>query len=122
MKRINPTPAQKKRLLKTNAFRCCVCKRMNIGFNFHHIDGNPRNTVDANLALLCVEDHDQHHRPSQYAARHNHLNLTGEELIAFKTSWEAFVAEAQRPSPQVVATLSCYGTEELIHSLQLVMQ
>lgn len=122
MKRINPTPVQKERLLKANAFRCCVCKRTNIGFNFHHIDGNPRNTVDTNLAVLCVEDHDQHHRPLKYAAEPNHLNLNSEELIGFKTSWEAFVAEAQRPSPRVLATLSCYGTEDLIHSLQLVMQ
>jgi hypothetical protein len=122
MKRIKPAPAQKKRLLKANAFRCCVCKRMHIGFNCHHIDGNPQNTVDENLALLCVEDHDQHHRPSTYANKPNHLDLTCEEIITYKRSWEAFVAEAQRPSPKVLATLSCYGTEELIHSLQLVMQ
>jgi hypothetical protein len=122
MKRINPTPTQKERLLRANAFRCCVCKRANIGFNFHHMDGNPRNTVDQNLAVLCVEDHDQHHRPSEYTASANHLNLSGGELLAFKTSWESFVADAQSSSPRVIATLSCYGTEDLIHSLQLVMQ
>src|SRR6202040_1526585 len=43
-------------------------------------------------------------------------------IARLKTSWEAFVAEARMPTPKVLATLSCYGTKELIHSLQLVMQ
>jgi hypothetical protein len=37
-------------------------------------------------------------------------------------SWEAFIIEARKPNPKVVATLAAYGTLELIHSLQLVMQ
>lgn len=42
--------------------------------------------------------------------------------ICSHNSWKAFVVEANQPDPKVLATLSCYGTEELIHSLQLVMQ
>ena len=122
MARINPTLPQKQRLLEANAFRCCVCKRSSIGFNFHHIDGNSSNTVDQNLAVLCVEDHDMHHRPNEYDEQCNHLELDKEEILRLKTSWEAFVLEAKTNTPDVMATLSCYGTEELIHSLQLVMQ
>jgi hypothetical protein len=122
MARISPTSSQKERLLSANAFRCCVCKRSGIGFNFHHIDGDSSNTIDSNLAVLCVEDHDQHHRPSEYTARSKHLELKTAELLRLKDSWEAFVTEAKKPNPAVLATLSCYGTEELIHSMQLVMQ
>ena len=122
MSRINPTPSQKQRLLEANASRCCVCKRSNIGFNFHHIDADSSNTVDKNLAVLCVEDHDVHHRPGEYEARTKHLELDAKEILRFKNSWEAFVTEARKPNPKVIATLSCYGTEELIHSLQLVLQ
>lgn len=44
------------------------------------------------------------------------------EIQQRKTSWEAFVAEARKPDPKVLAALSAYGTKDLIHSLQLVMQ
>ena len=120
MTRVRPSDDQRDWLLEANAFRCCVCKRRSVGFHLHHIDGNNANTVDANLAVLCVEDHDRHHRPGKYAPRH--IELGASEILLFKTDWESFVAEAQRPEPKVVATLSCYGTPELIHSLQLVLQ
>jgi len=122
MARVNPTASQKDRLLKANAFRCCVCKRRSIGFHFHHIDENSSNTIDENLAVLCVEDHDRHHRMREYESRARHLELDAREILRRKNSWEAFVIEANRPEPTVIATLSAYGTEELIHSLQLVMQ
>ena len=122
MSRVDPTPTQKNRLLEANGHRCCVCKRSCIGFNFHHIDGDSSNTVDQNLAVLCVEDHDRNHRPVEYEGRTNHLELDAREILRLKKSWEAFVVEATKPAPKVAATLSCYGTDELIHSLQLVMQ
>ena len=121
-KRVKPTTPQRDRLLEANAYRCCVCKRKDVGFNLHHIDGNNSNSIDANLAVLCVEDHDHHHRPANYACKSNHTELGAAEILKFKTSWEQFVLEARRPAPKVIATLSAYGTLELIHSLQLVLQ
>jgi hypothetical protein len=120
--RIKPTRPQRNRLLDANAYRCCVCKRRSIGFHFHHIDGDNANTVDANLAVVCVEDHDRHHRPDAYVAKPNHTELSAIEILKYKTSWERFVAEARQPQPQVLATLSAYGTFEQIHSLQLILQ
>lgn len=97
-----------------------MCKRYGVGLHLHHIDGNSSNTVDENLAVLCVEDHDRHHRPGAYHV--NHLDLGPEKIREHKRYWEAFVAETRKPSPAVVATLSAYGSYEQIHSLQLVMQ
>lgn len=122
MPRKNPTSAQKQRLLEANAFRCCVCKRKNVGLHFHHIDNDSSNTVDENLAVLCVEDHDVHHRPKEYRNRFNHIELGAQKLLQYKKSWESFVSEAIKENPHVLATLSSFGTEELIHSLQLVLQ
>lgn len=122
MTRVRPTKTQYERLLGANAHRCCVCKRRGVGFNLHHIDGNNANTVDPNLAVLCVEDHDRHHRPGKYAPKTKHTELSASELLGFKTDWENFIADARCLQPKVVATLSAYGTIELIHSLQLVMQ
>lgn len=122
MARVRPTAAQYRRLLEANAHRCCVCKRRGVGFHLHHIDGKSANTVDANLAVVCVEDHDRHHRPGEYAPVPNHTELSATELLGFKSNWESFVAEAGRPEPKVLATLSTYGTKESIHAFQLVMQ
>ena len=122
MARVNPKSSQRERLLKANANRCCVCKRQGIGLHFHHIDQDSSNTVDENLAVLCVEDHDRHHRPDAYQAAVNHLELCPEEIRKHKQSWEAFVIEARKPSPNVIATLAAHGTYEEIHSVQLVMQ
>ncbi len=108
--------------MKANAHRCCVCKRQGVGLHFHHIDENSSNTVDENLAVLCVEDHDRHHRPGTYGFQVSHLELGPEQIRQHKQSWEAFVIEAQQSNPRVVATLAAYGTVELIHSLQLIMQ
>ena len=122
MTRVPPLPSQVDRLLEANADHCCVCKRTNVGFHLHHIDKDHSNTIDSNLAVLCVEDHDRHHRPAKYEQKVNHTELGAAEILRMKKSWEAFVAEARRPAPKVLATLSTFGSEELVHSLQLVMQ
>jgi len=122
MTRVDPTESQRTRLLEANAYRCCVCKRPNLGLHLHHIDGYSSNTVDDNLAVLCVEDHDRHHRPAAYSAVVNHLDLSPKVITEHKQSWQAFVVEARSEAPKVIATLAAYGTVESVHSLQLVMQ
>jgi hypothetical protein len=122
MARVNPKVAQRDRVLKANANRCCVCKRYGVGLHLHHIDQDSSHTVDNNLAVLCVEHHDRHHRPAPYHRAVNHLELNPEEIRKCKRSWEAFVSETRKPFPKVIATLSAYGSYEAIHSVQLVMQ
>lgn len=121
MTRKDPTDAQKTRLLQQNADVCCVCKNRGLGVHLHHIDGNSANTIDENLAVLCVRDHDLHHRPSSYS-KPNHLDLTKDQIKAKKNSWEAFVREASKPHPHILAVISVYGSEDRIHSMRLVFQ
>jgi hypothetical protein len=66
-------------LLAANAGVCCVCKTRGVGTNFHHIDHNNAHNEPKNIAVLCVRDHDAHHRPLKYAAL-NHLDLSAEEI------------------------------------------
>ena len=66
-------PHKRKDCFRRTPFIAAFCKRRCIGFHLHHIDGNSSNTVDENLAVLCVEDHDRHHRPNEYESRVNHL-------------------------------------------------
>ena len=120
-KRKNLTSKQKEKLLSLNAGVCCVCKTRGQGVNFHHIDGDNTNTVFENLAVLCVKDHDAHHRPQVYTEM-NHLELETEEILKYKLEWEAFVKEAQKESPKVLAVINIYGTEESIHTMVLIFQ
>jgi len=122
MSRINPSSKQRERLLNANADRCSVCKENNIGLQLHHIDGNNSNTVDANLAVLCTKDHDNHHRPQHYINNKNCQDLDSETLLNYKNSWEEFIKEARKDSPNIIATLNVFGSKEQIHSAKLVMQ
>lgn len=111
-------------LLHKNARACCVCKARFVGLNLHHIDGDASNTVEENIAVLCVRDHDAHHRPVDYLpdAPVNHLDLNRETILAKKMEWETFVVEARKPHPAIVATFTAYGNTDLIHSAKLAFQ
>jgi hypothetical protein len=121
MSRKDPTVGQRERLLKKNARVCCVCKNRGLGTHLHHIDGNNSNTIDDNLAVLCVKDHDLHHRPNAYSGV-NHVELGAEKIRAFKESWEAFVEEARKPDSDICVVLTTYGSYSEVHSMQAVFQ
>ena len=121
-RRIRTTGDQKRRLFAANANRCCVCKRNGIGLHLHHINGDPSDTIDSNLAVLCVEDHDRHHRQAAYESRTNHLELDAEVVLECKTSWEQFVSACHRPGSAVLATVALFGNKDIIHSAQIVYQ
>ena len=121
MARKNPTLTQRDRLITKNAGRCCVCKRSGIGLHLHHIDGDNSNTVDENIAVLCVKDHDHHHRPSKYT-KTRHLELSAEKLLEYKKSWESFVTDAKSENPSVVAVINGFGTFEQLHAARILFQ
>ena len=121
MARKNPSPKQRSRVIAANAERCCVCKRDGVGLHLHHIDGNNSNTVDENLAVLCVEDHDKHHRPQNYI-KPRHTELSSKELQDYKSSWEKFVRNARSDSPTVIAVINIFGDKQQIHAAKIIFQ
>jgi hypothetical protein len=108
-------------VLDANATVCCVCKTRGIGINIHHIDGDPENNLFANLAVLCVQDHDAHHRPYASPAL-QHLDLGEDRIREYKKRWEHFLQEARARPARASATLNAFGHETLIHSLCLTLQ
>lgn len=103
-----------------NAGVCCVCKARGVGINFHHIDHNPSNRDPSNIAILCVGDHDAHHRPGEYPSRHTELGA--DKIRECKQEWEWFVAEAQRDHPQALAVINAYGNGGELHCMKLIFQ
>lgn len=121
MARKKPSAKQRSRIISANANRCCVCKRDSVGLHLHHIDGNSSNTIDENLAVLCVEDHDKHHRFQEYT-KARHTELSAEELLDYKASWERFVKDARCDNPTVIAVINVFGDKEQIHAAKILFQ
>jgi hypothetical protein len=120
-KRKKLTDLEKSHLLRQNAGVCCVCKARGVGINFHHINHDPSNNDPSNIAVLCVEDHDVHHRPQAYR-KSKHTALGMDKIRAYKEEWEAFVADAKKDHPQSIAVINAYGTDDEIHSVRLIFQ
>lgn len=118
------TPIPKKiqeSLKEKNLFVCCICKERGLGVNLHHIDGNPNNNTENNLAVLCVKEHDRYHRPHAYDIL-NHLELGAEKINKFKVEWEETVIDCKTENPKVIAVVNCYGSYENIHSVRYFLQ
>ena len=121
MRRVAVPAKMAKKLYELNANSCCVCKRTGIGLNLHHIDGDSSNTIEENLAVICVNEHDAHHRPDKYSVL-NHMDLSAERLLEYKNEWEEFVKECKKEEPQVLATINVFGTYENILGMKIVFQ
>lgn len=120
-KRKNLGPKKQKELLRRNAGVCCICREKGLGVNFHHIDGNPSSDNLENIAVLCVKEHDQHHRPQKYITP-NHLELGAKEIKRKKEEWEGFVKEASKKNTKVLAVLNIFGNHKNIHLMKLMFQ
>jgi hypothetical protein len=117
-----PIPPTIQRSIKSkNLGVCCVCKERGLGINLHHIDGNPLNNSEDNIAVLCLKDHDQHHRPNAYD-KTKHLELGKEKIMQLKREWELTVAECQTENPKIVAVVNAYGSNDQIHSVRFLLQ
>lgn len=119
MRRVKiPAPLRRK-IEARNAGVCCACRKTGFGTNIHHIDHDPSNNDPENLALICVTDHDAHHRPGSYHPCHY---LPADELRQCKAEWENFVAKARSDPPRVLATINTFGSMDSLHAVRLVMQ
>lgn len=121
MTRVAVPSKMARKLFELNANSCCVCKRTGVGLNLHHIDGDSSNTTVENLAVLCVNEHDAHHRPNKYPSL-NHMDLSSERLLTYKKEWERFVEECKKDNPQVLATINAFGTYDNIVGMKIIFQ
>lgn len=117
-----PIPLSTQRsVMAKNLKVCCVCKERGLGINLHHIDGNPKNNNEDNIAVLCIREHDQHHRPNAYD-KSKHLELGADKIKEFKQEWEETVVDCKTENPNVIAVVNVYGSSESIHSVRFLLQ
>lgn len=89
-KKRTPIPEQTKhRVLLASEYRCCICREKKVVL--HHINGDPSDNEDSNLAVLCHPHHDDAH-----TKRGLSQNLTPQAIRNAKKQWEADVSTARK--------------------------
>jgi hypothetical protein len=61
---------------------CCVCRNRGLSVQIHHIDEDSTNHAIQNLAVLCLEDHDQTQTKGGFAKR-----LKAADVIRHRDDW-----------------------------------
>ena len=61
---------------------CCVCEERGKAYHIHHIDENPSNNVFENLAVLCLECHNETHVKGGFGRQ-----LTPDLVIKYRDEW-----------------------------------
>lgn len=73
-------------VLYKSARACCVCRARGSGVQVHHIDGNPLNNAEDNLAALCPNCHGEAHTTRKLTR-----TLDAQSVRDAKARWEAEV-------------------------------
>jgi hypothetical protein len=90
------------RVLLANAKTCCVCRDPRRPVHVHHINGNATLTTDRNLAVLCLDHHDEATAALEKGRTGLSRKLTPALVRGFKSSWEGRVAaELSVPKPVI---------------------
>lgn len=67
---------------------CCICRDRSRFIQIHHLDGNPNNNVDGNLAVLCFDCH----RDTQIRGGFDR-KIDAAQITLYKKDWLIRVAE-----------------------------
>jgi hypothetical protein len=98
---------------------CCVCRRRTRFPIVHHIDGDRRNNVPRNLAVLCPEHHAEAHMTSGLARR-----LSPGQIRQFREDWlrrlnrkqelkRAALPRTPAEHEDIIAALACLEVRKL---------
>jgi hypothetical protein len=74
--------------LFTQDHTCCVCNERGKPVQIHHIDDNPPNHDQQNLAVLCLDDHDRTQIKGGFGRK-----LSAAEVRQYRDDWLKRVIE-----------------------------
>jgi hypothetical protein len=100
------------RVLFASNRTCCVCRQAGRPIQIHHIDENPTNHDEHNLAVLCFECHEETQRTGGFARR-----LDRAQVLLYRDNWLQTVA-AERSTSHLDDRL--HRTPENLYDAQLV--
>ena len=67
---------------------CCVCRERGKAVQVHHVDEDPSNNTLANLAVLCLECHNQTQLSGGFGRK-----LNAELVVKYREEWAARVSQ-----------------------------
>ena len=76
---------------------CCVCRDRGLAVQIHHIDENPTNHAINNLAVLCLEHHEQTQTRGGFAKK-----LKAADVIRFRDDWVRRVSDRRDKADEIV--------------------
>lgn len=92
---------------------CCVCREKGKSIQIHHIDEDPSNYDEDNLAVLCFECHNSTQTGGGFGRK-----LDGHQILKYREDWYARV-QKRRNMADIIASAISAGAEskleELIH-------
>lgn len=77
---------------------CCVCREKGRSVQIHHIDEDPSNHSCENLAVLCLEHHEQTHIRGGFGRK-----LLADEATQYRDDWLARVKSRRREADRIAA-------------------
>jgi hypothetical protein len=89
---------------------CCKCRISGKNIQIHHIDENPANNGPSNLAVLCLECHDETQVRGGFGRR-----LSAAEVTRYRVDWIARVLQ-RRDSADALAAEAMAGASRGTHS------
>jgi hypothetical protein len=98
-------------ILFLNDRKCCICKDPNKRVQIHHIDGNPNNNTQNNLAVVCAEHQDEIHKSGGITK-----GISPTLVKKYKLEWESTV-RSQRT--QFDPQKSSLGIERILFEFEI---
>lgn len=89
-------------------YTCCVCRERGRPVQIHHVDEDPSNNAEANLAALCLLCHDQTQIKGGFGR-----NLDAKLVIEYRDDWVQRV-RVRRDRADEIAALRMAGAEVAI--------
>lgn len=93
---------------------CCICKHKSV--QIHHIDENPNNNVESNLAPLCPNCHARVHATSRLDRQ-----ISADEIIEAKSRWEKQVAEDDCRKMSIHANSQCESRDWMYFDFRRIL-
>jgi hypothetical protein len=79
---------------------CCVCNLRSRPVQIHHIDEDPSNNDYSNLAVLCVECHNETQLKGGFGRR-----LNAPQVVRYRDNWNLRVLSRRTEADRLAATL-----------------
>lgn len=86
---------------------CCVCNIRGKNIQIHHIDENPSNNNIDNLAVLCLECHNDTMTKGGFGRK-----LDANQVIKYRTEWLERVQKRKEKADEIASIQSVTGSTE----------